>query len=193
MKLSNIPLRLTTGAYILNSGLNKQQLDEESAAGLQQMASSAFPQVLDLDAVKFGKLLSAAEVSVGLVLLLPIFPARFAGLVLGAFSAGMLRMYAKTPGMTEADGVRPSAEGTGLAKDVWMAGIATSLILSGSKTRTKTKTVKVPTPVKAGAAAATVKAVKSAKADKADKSDKSTKTEKAAKTAKTVKAAKAGK
>ncbi|GAA3290044.1 hypothetical protein ACFFON_16905 [Arthrobacter citreus] len=159
MRISHIPLRLATGAYILNSGLGKRNLDKESAAGLQQMASNAFPQVMDLDSERFGKLLSAAEITVGLTLLLPFVPSRLAGLVLGAFSGGMLTMYAKTPGLTEPDGIRPTAQGTPLAKDVWMAGIAASLILD-RKNRTKVKEVKVPAPVKAGVAAAAVKTAK---------------------------------
>ena len=162
MRLSHIPLRLVTGAYILNSGLGKRNLDQDSAAGLQQMAGNAFPQVLDLAPVRFGKLLSAAEITVGLALLTPFVPARLAGLALGAFSGGMLTMYLKTPGMTEEDGIRPTPQGTPVAKDVWMAGIACALLLD-RKNRTKVKTVKAPSPAKAGAAAAAVKAAKNVK------------------------------
>ena len=129
MKISHIPLRLTTGAFILNSGLGKRNLDKDSAAGLQQMAGNAFPQLMDLDPVRFGKLLSAAEITVGLTLLTPFIPSRLAGLALGVFSGGMLTMYHKTPGMTEEDGIRPTHQGTALDKDVWLAGIAAALIL----------------------------------------------------------------
>ena len=156
MKLSQIPLRLTTGAFILNSGLNKRNLDADSAAGLQAMAANAFPQVAEMEPEKFGKLLSAAEIGVGATLLAPFIPARVAGLALGAFSGGMIAMYLKTPGMTEEDGIRPTQQGTGLAKDFWMAGIAASLLMA-KKARTKVKVVKVPAPAKAGAAAAAVK------------------------------------
>ncbi|WP_343206266.1 hypothetical protein [Arthrobacter yangruifuii] len=195
MKLSHIPLRLTTGAYILNSGLNKRNLDAESAAGLQQMAANAFPQVQDIEPAKFGKLLSNAEICVGLSLLLPFVPARVAGLVLGCFSGGMIRMYLMTPGMTQEDGIRPSPDGTGLAKDVWMAGIAAALILDRKRPKTKVKVVTVPTPVMGTAVAAAggkaaAKAAKTAKAAKADKTDKSDKkSSKAAKAAKALAAA----
>lgn len=177
MKLSHIPLRLTTGAYILNSGLNKRSLDEESAAGLQHLAGNAFPQVMDLEPARFGKLLCAAEITVGLALLTPFIPSRLAGLVLGAFSGGMMRMYLKTPDFTEEDGIRPSAAGVPFAKDVWMLGIAAALVLdtkskTKTKTKTKTKVVKVPTPVKATAAAAAVKAAKDIKESKDSKSKK---------------------
>ena len=198
MKLSHIPLRLVTGAYILNSGLNKRGLDAESAAGLQQMAANAFPQVEDIEPVKFGKLLSNAEICVGLTLLIPFIPSRLAGLVLGAFSGGMVRMYLKTPGMTEEDGIRPSAAGTGLAKDVWMAGIAASLVLDRKKP--KVKTVKVPTPVKGAAAAVGAKEIAKAvkgsgkKAGKAATAGAAGKAAaKAAKSAKSAKSAKAAK
>ncbi|WP_331460797.1 hypothetical protein [Arthrobacter sp. zg-Y769] len=202
MKLSHIPLRLTTGAYILNSGLNKRNLDAESAAYLQQMAAKAFPQVQDIEPVKFGKLLSNAEICVGLSLLLPFVPSRLAGLILGGFSSGMIRMYLKTPEMTEEDGIRPSPDGLGLAKDTWMAGIAAALILDRKRPKTKVKVVKVPTPVmgtaaavgakSAGKAAAKAgKTAKAAKTAKAGKADKSSKAAKVAKTAAAVKVAKA--
>jgi hypothetical protein len=38
-------------------------------------------------------------------------------------------MYLKTPGMTLEDGIRPSPQGTALAKDIWMLGIAAALVL----------------------------------------------------------------
>lgn len=172
MKLSHIPLRLTTGAYILNSGLNKRNLDAESAAGLQHLAGNAFPQVLDIEPVRFGKLLCAAEITLGLALLTPFVPSRLAGLALGAFSGGMMRMYLKTPDFTEDDGIRPSAAGTPFAKDIWMLGIAAALVLD-TKSKTKVKVVKVPTPVKATAAAAAVKAAKDIKESKSKDSQDS--------------------
>ncbi|WP_432394571.1 hypothetical protein ACRQ5B_13255 [Pseudarthrobacter sp. L19] len=43
MRLSHLPLRLTTGAFILNSGWGKRNLDAESAAGVQAMAARALP------------------------------------------------------------------------------------------------------------------------------------------------------
>ena len=180
MKISHIPLRLTTGAFILNSGLAKRNLDAESAAGLQQMAGNAFPQVQDVDAVRFGKLLSTAEICVGLSLLLPFIPSRLAGLILGGFSGGMVRMYLKTPGMTEEDGIRPTAAGTGLAKDFWMAGIAAALVLDGGKRKTKVKVVKVPTPVKAAAVVAGAETAGKAAKKAAGKAAKATAAGKAA-------------
>lgn len=38
-RMSHIPLRLTTGAFILNAGYGKRNLDKDSAAGLRAMAA----------------------------------------------------------------------------------------------------------------------------------------------------------
>ena len=137
MKLSHIPLRLSTGAFILNSGLNKQEIDKDTAAYLQGMAANAFPQVKELDPQKFGKVLSAVEIGLGAALLLPFIPSRLAGLALAGFSGGLLAMYVRTPGMTQEDDmdIRPTQEGTPVAKDVWMLGIALSLILDSRRKR----------------------------------------------------------
>ena len=39
----HIPLRVATGAYILNSGLSKQGLEGQAAEGLHGMATNAIP------------------------------------------------------------------------------------------------------------------------------------------------------
>ncbi|WP_372697769.1 hypothetical protein [Arthrobacter sp. JSM 101049] len=139
MKLSHLPLRLTTGAFILNSGVGKLQIDGESAAGLQKMGASAFPQLADLDPEQFGKFLSAAEIALGTALLLPFVPSRLAGLGLTAFSASMVTMYLKTPGLTREDGIRPTSDGTAVAKDFWMLGIGLALVLDSAKKKRKAK------------------------------------------------------
>ncbi|MGQ3383795.1 hypothetical protein [Glutamicibacter sp. TV12E] len=128
ISIANAALRLVSGAFILNSGINKLRIDEASAAGLQQMASNGVPQMAELEPAVFGKVLSISEISLGSALLLPLVPSRLAGIGLGAFSAVLLSSYLRTPGMTESDGVRPTADGTALAKDVWLAGIAVALI-----------------------------------------------------------------
>ncbi|GAA3689486.1 hypothetical protein GCM10023081_28670 [Arthrobacter ginkgonis] len=129
MKLSHIPLRLSAGAFILNSGLSKRKLDREGAAGLQSMASSVFPALGRMEPEKFGKLLSYGETALGASLLLPILPSRLAGLGLVAFSGSLLAMYRKTPGMTLEGSIRPTPEGIGLAKDVWLLGMGLALLL----------------------------------------------------------------
>jgi hypothetical protein len=140
MKLSHIPLRLTTGGFILNSGIGKMNLDKESAAGLQGMAGNLLPQVKDMEPEQFGKYVSYGELALGSALLAPFIPSRLVGLGLAAFSGTLIGMYLKTPGMTQDDNIRPTAQGTGLAKDIWMFGIALALILDS---KGKQKALKV--------------------------------------------------
>lgn len=129
IKLRHVPARLAAGAFILNSGLGKRHLPDEAAAGLQGMAAHAFPQLKAMSAKDFGKLVSTAEMGLGAALLLPIVPTWLAALGLAGFSGSLLRMYVKTPGMTEEGSVRPTQEGTAVAKDVFMLGIAGTLLL----------------------------------------------------------------
>lgn len=138
ISIANAALRLVSGAFILNSGINKLRIDEASAAGLQQMAANGVPQLAELEPAVFGKAVSISEISLGSALLLPLIPSRLAGLGLGAFSGVLLASYLRTPGMTESDGIRPTADGAALAKDVWLAGIAVALIFG----RTAAKKIK---------------------------------------------------
>jgi hypothetical protein len=82
-----------------------------------------------MDAARFGKLLSYAEMTLGTALLTPFVPSRVAGIGLGIFSGSLFTLYLRTPDMTLEDGIRPSPQGTALAKDIWMLGIAAALIL----------------------------------------------------------------
>ena len=135
-KLRHLPIRAATGAFILNSGLGKLAVqDEETAKQLHAMAANAYPALGSIDAETFVKVLGAAEVALGGALLLPIIPSRLAGLGLGAFSGGLVGMYLRTPGMHQEGSVRPSREGIALAKDIWMFGIALSLILDSRVTK----------------------------------------------------------
>ncbi|HLV05360.1 hypothetical protein [uncultured Georgenia sp.] len=137
IKLRHVPPRLAAGVYILNSGLNKRGVDDEAAAGMQAMAAHALPQLKEMSARDFAKLLSTGETALGAALLLPFVPSWLAGLGLTAFSAGLVRMYLNTPGMTEDDGFRPTAEGTGLAKDVFLLGIGLGLVLDALTSKQK--------------------------------------------------------
>ncbi len=131
MRLSHLPLRLTTGAFILNSGLGKRGVDGATAAGMQGMATQVVPQAGNLPPEQFAKVLSAGEIALGAALLTPLVSPLKAGLALTAFSAGLLQMYRKTPGMTQDDGIRPTPDGLGMAKDVWMLGAGLALVLDG--------------------------------------------------------------
>ncbi len=120
--------RLAAGAFILNAGLGKWSADEQAAARLHGMAIGTYPFLAKVKPKDFVRLLSVGEIALGSALLLPVVPAGAAGAGLAAFSAGLLGMYLRTPGMTRQDGVRPSQQGTALAKDVWMLGIGLGLV-----------------------------------------------------------------
>ena len=127
-KARRLPARLAAGAFILNAGLGKWSADEQAAARLHGMATGTYPFLAKVRPKDFVRLLSAGEIALGSALLLPVVPAGVAGAGLAAFSAGLLGMYLRTPGMTRPDGVRPSQQGTPLAKDVWMLGIGLGLV-----------------------------------------------------------------
>lgn len=132
MALSTAILRAVPGAFILNSGIGKLGMDAGTAAHMQGMAAQGVPPLGKLTPEQFAKFLSYGEIAVGAALLLPFVPTKVAGLGLAAFSGSMVSMYLRTPGMTEADGVRPSQDGTAVAKDSWLLAIAAALVLSQS-------------------------------------------------------------
>ena len=137
MHPTHVPLRLTTGAFIVNSGLTKLKADEEAAEQMHGWASSVYPMFKDMKPAEFTKLLGYGEIGVGALLLLPTVPSAVAGGVLAAFGTGLVGMYLNTPGMTQDDGIRPTEEGTAVAKDVWLVGAGLTLamqsFLSGTK------------------------------------------------------------
>ncbi|MGC5585362.1 hypothetical protein ACQE98_13055 [Ornithinimicrobium sp. W1679] len=137
MHPTHVPLRLTTGAFIVNSGLTKLKADEEAAEQMHGWASSVYPVFKDMKPADFTKLLGYGEIGVGALLLLPTVPSAVAGGALTAFGAGLVGMYLNTPGMTQDDGIRPTQEGTAVAKDVWLVGAGLTLamqsFLSGTK------------------------------------------------------------
>lgn len=133
MKISamarRLPGRLATGAFILNSGLSKWSADEETAAGLHGMAAGAYPVLGQLKPKDFMRLLSIGEIALGSALLLPKVPTFLAGAGLTAFASGLLGVYARTEGMRREGGVRPTQQGTPLAKDAWLLGIGLGLVI----------------------------------------------------------------
>jgi hypothetical protein len=137
VKLSHMPARIATGAFILNSGLSKRTADPETAAGLHGMASGSYPFLGKLESEKFVRILSAGEIALGTALLLPVVPTGLAGAGLAAFAGGLVGMYLKTPGMHQEGSIRPTQSGTGLAKDVWMLGIGLSFVVEALADRRK--------------------------------------------------------
>ncbi len=136
-KMWHVPLRLATGAFILNSGLSKLQSDDEELhKGLHGMASTAYPQVGSMEPKTFAKVLGAAETALGAALLAPFVSPGLAGAGLTAFSAGLMGLYFKIPGMTE-DGIRPSQQGLALAKDSWLLAIGSALIMDRASNKVR--------------------------------------------------------
>ena len=130
-KARRLPGRLATGAFILNAGVGKWSADEETAARLHGMAVGTFPFLAKLKPRDFARLLAAGEMALGTAILLPVVPAALAGAGLTAFSASLLAMYLQTPGMRREHSLRPTGQGTALAKDVWMLAIGLGLVVDG--------------------------------------------------------------
>ena len=129
ISLHHWPLRLSTGAFILHSGLEKWTAGVEQTAGLQAAAAQAFPRLGQLPPRRFGKLLAAGEIATGAALLVPVVPAALAGAALTVFSGGLLTYYVRAPGLRRPGSVWPTPQGIGVSKDVWMLGAGLSLLL----------------------------------------------------------------
>ncbi len=130
-KLRRAPLRLVTGAYIVNSGISKLTAGEGAAEGVHGMAAGAYPAVKRVEPKVFNQVLAAGEIAVGAALLLPVVPAGLAGLVLAGFGSALLGLYARTPGVHDKY-YRPTGEGAGLAKDIFLVGIGTGLVIDAA-------------------------------------------------------------
>ncbi|GAA3691297.1 hypothetical protein GCM10022224_065980 [Nonomuraea antimicrobica] len=130
-----LPLRLATGAFILNSGLGKIHADERTVASLHGMAAGTYPFLRRLDPAFFVRLLSRTEVALGAALITPFVPSLAAGAALTGFAAGLVGLYLRTPGMREPGSLRPTREGLTLAKDVWMLSIGLSLVIEELRAR----------------------------------------------------------
>ncbi len=131
IKARDLPGRITTGGYILHSGLEKWKGDEARAKAIHGMAANAFPILKDIPATQFLRMLSAGEIAVGSLLLAPVVPDVLAGLALTGFSGALLTMYARTPALRKPGSIWPSQAGTGVSKDVWMLGIGLGLTVGG--------------------------------------------------------------
>lgn len=154
MHLTHVPLRVATGAFILNSGVSKLGADEGTAQFLHGAAASTYPAVFEsMKPQSFAQFLAYSEIAVGAALLTPKVPATVAGAALTGFGASLVGMYLKTPSMTLDDGIRPSQEGISLAKDVWLVGAGLTLLTQGitgvakSGVKKSKKAVKKVTPL----------------------------------------------
>jgi hypothetical protein len=139
VKVADLAPRFATGAFILNSGLSKRAEDDATAAHLQAFAAGTYPFLNKLEPRLFARALSAAEMTIGTALLLPVVPARLAGAGLTAFSTALLGLYLRTPGMRQEHSLRPTEQGIPIAKDAWMLAIGLSLMIGHPRVRTRTR------------------------------------------------------
>jgi hypothetical protein len=144
-KLWHVPVRLATGAIIVDQGLLKLGADDDTAKWLHGQAVQAFPQFADMEPRDFVQLLSTCEITLGAALLgIGFVPSSLAGLGLGAFGGALTRLYLKAPGTRREGSLAPSQQGIGLAEDSWMLAIGAALVLdalfgsSGRKRKRKT-------------------------------------------------------
>jgi hypothetical protein len=129
IKARQVPPRIATGAFILNSGISKLSADEATVGQLHGFAAGTYPFLNKLKPKDFVRILAASEITLGAALLIPVVPGLVAGAGLTAFAGGLLGLYANTPGMRKPGTPLPTQEGVALAKDVWMAGLGIGLIV----------------------------------------------------------------
>lgn len=131
MNLTHAPLRVATGAFILNSGITKLGADAATAEGIHGFAATAYPQFAAMEPSRFVKLLGAGEVALGTALLTPKVSSTVAGTALTGFGVGLLGLYARVPGMRQEGSIRPTEQGIAVAKDSWLVGAGATLALQG--------------------------------------------------------------
>lgn len=127
--LAHLAIRTTAGAFILNAGLGKWSGDAQTATGVHGMATGTYPFLKSIDPPRFLKVLAAGEIGLGAALLTPVVPTAVAGVGLTGFAASLLGLYLRTPGMRK--GLRPTQQGTPIAKDVWLLGMGAALLADG--------------------------------------------------------------
>lgn len=127
------PARIATGAFILNSGIEKKSADDDTAQQIHGFAAATYPFLGGIEPKQFLTILAKSEIVLGVALLAPFVPAKYAGAGLAGFAAGLLGLYRKTPGMRHHGSLRPTPDGLPIAKDVWMIGIGIGigLVLEG--------------------------------------------------------------
>ena len=125
------PVRLATGAFILRSGLDHVDPDEQTAGEVHGLATGTYPFLAAVDPRSFTRALGVAELVVGGLLLFPVVPAGVAGLALTGFAGGLVGLYLGTPGLRLRRSVFPTPQGLGFAKDAWLLAIGVSLVTDG--------------------------------------------------------------
>ncbi len=146
------PLRLTTGAFVLNSGVSTFNANEEKIQRLHASAVSVLPQVARLKPRTFAKALAAGEVTLGTALMLPIVPPAIAGLGLSAFAASLLAARQPASAQQAAAPGETSSAVPG-ATEAWMLGSGVSLVLDALTTPAHDKKVELSARMQEKAAA----------------------------------------
>ena len=145
------PLRLTAGAFVLNSGVGRFSASgDETTTSLQASAAKLIPQVQRMDPRTFAKVMGAGEVALGAAVMLPIVPAAVAGLGLTAFAASLLATRPSTNGQ-HADVDNETAVPN--VTEAWMLGSGVSLLLDALTTPAHDKSVEVSAKLHEKAAA----------------------------------------
>ena len=137
--LTHAPARVASGLYILNSGLGKRDVPEQAAKGVHGFATAAYPFLAGMPPAEFAKNLSRAEVALGVALLVPVVPTGLAAGALLGFSAGMMGLYLRAPGLRRPGSLAWTEQGQAIAKDVWMVGIAGTLLADAVRRRRQTR------------------------------------------------------
>ncbi|WP_238173950.1 hypothetical protein [Kribbella kalugense] len=135
LKAWQVPLRVSTGAFILNSGLAKFRADEAAAKQAHGFAVGAYPFLRRLDPGLFVGSLSAGEIALGTALLVPVVPAALVGAALTAFSGTLLGLYLRTPGLRQEGSLRPTDQGVPIAKDAWLLAIGLAFVVDDVRDR----------------------------------------------------------
>lgn len=128
LRARNVPTRVTTGVFILHSGLQKWNGPSGQAEAVHGMAANAYPFLRTVPAPRFLRLLAAGEIVTGALLVSPFVSNALAGAALTGFSGALLGMYGRTPAMHEPGSIWPSPAGIAVSKDVWMLGIGLALM-----------------------------------------------------------------
>jgi hypothetical protein len=132
MHPTHLPLRLATGAFILNNGITKLGADEETAAGIHGMATTAYPFLKEVKPKDFTELLAYGEIALGTALLVPTVPSAVAGTALAGFGTALLGLYWQVPGLRQENSIRPTPDGLAIAKDVWLVGAGVTLAMQSA-------------------------------------------------------------
>src|SRR3954447_2061161 len=115
-KLRRAPLRIVTGAYIVNSGVSKLTADDDAAKTLHDTASGTYSFVGNMQPKMFARGLGVGEVAVGAAVLLPFVSPFVAGAALVGMSGALLNVYWNTPGMHREGSPLPTEQGMPFAK-----------------------------------------------------------------------------